>query len=150
MKQHSYETQLRWSGSTGSGYRGYDRNHELVVAGTTLRASADPAFLGDPALPNPEQLLLAAASSCQMLSFLALAALAKVDVVGYADDARAVMPETGVLTQITEIELNVTVTVKNADEQEVLRLMEPAHEQCYIANTLKAAVTVRTTVTVIA
>ncbi|QIM18598.1 OsmC family protein [Leucobacter coleopterorum] len=149
MKQHNYETQLRWSGSTGSGYRGYDRNHELVVAGNTLRASADPAFLGDPALPNPEQLLLAAASSCQMLSFLALAALAKLDVVHYEDNARAVMPETGVSTQITEIDLNIKVTVKSADEQEVLRLMESAHEQCFIANTLKATVNIHTTVAVI-
>ena len=42
---------------------------------------------GDPAILDPEQLLLMAASSCQMLWFLHLAAKARIDVVAYDDDA---------------------------------------------------------------
>lgn len=148
MTEHHYETRLNWSGSTGAGYRSYGRGHEVAIAGKMLAVSADPAFLGDPRLPNPEQLLLAAASSCQLLSFLALAALAKIDVVKYEDDARAVMPETGTKTQITEINLHVNVIVRQADEREVLRLIETAHEQCYIANTLNAQVVIHPTVVV--
>ena len=44
---------------------------------------------GDPAVLNPEQLLLMAASSCQMLWFLHLAAKARMDVVAYEDEAEA-------------------------------------------------------------
>lgn len=149
MKQHNYKTSLRWEGNTGNGYRGYDRGHALSIAGNTLQVSADPAFLGDPGLPNPEQLLLSAASSCQLLSFLALAALARVEVLSYTDDARAVMPETGVSTQITEVDLHVEIEVRGAAEQTVLRLVDEAHEQCYIANTLKAQVVIHPTVRVI-
>ena len=67
---HRYRTELAWRGSTGAGYAAYDRTHEVSAppAGVTLSLSADPTFRGDPERLNPEQLLLAAASSCQMLS----------------------------------------------------------------------------------
>ena len=150
MKTHAYEIHSEWAGSTGAGYRNYDRGHHVSIASNSLHVSADPAFLGDAQLPNPEQLLLAAASSCQLLSFLAVAALAAVDVIAYEDDAHAVMPEAGTATQITEIDLHVRVTVRGADETHVLLLLEKAHAECYISNTLKAKVTVHPTVTVIA
>jgi organic hydroperoxide reductase OsmC/OhrA len=82
---HRYRARCSWSGSTGAGYEGYDRAHVAAAppAATELRLSGDRAFLGDAALLNPEQLLVMAASSCQLLSFLALAARARVDVVSY-------------------------------------------------------------------
>ena len=66
---------------------------------------------GDPAMLNPEQLLLMAASSCQMLWFLHLAAKARVDVVAYEDDAEALMPEDEEPVRITEITLRPRITV---------------------------------------
>src|ERR1700752_1327811 len=92
---HVYETTLRWKGSTRAGYEAYDRAHEIALPPGDYRiaASADQAFRGDPARTNPEQLFLAAASSCQMLSFLAIAARSGVDVLAYEDRATAIMPE---------------------------------------------------------
>ena len=58
-----------------------------------LRLSADPVFRGDAAELNPEQLLLVAASSCQLLEFLALAARSRVAVISYEDRASASMDE---------------------------------------------------------
>ena len=83
---HTYRTELAWVGSTGVGYDAYDRAHRVdaAPAEAALDLSSDPAFRGDPARLNPEQLLVAAASSCQLLSFLAVAARARLDVVGYA------------------------------------------------------------------
>src|SRR4051794_20382377 len=97
---HRYAAQVRWSGSTGSGYGGYSRDHTGATGGEraegprerSLELSADPVFRGNPALPNPEELLVLAASSCQLLSFLALAARAGVNVLGYEDDAVGLMP----------------------------------------------------------
>jgi organic hydroperoxide reductase OsmC/OhrA len=67
---HRYTASCRWRGSTGAGYAAYDRAHEVeaVPAETTLSLSGDPAFGGDPTFLNPEQLLVMAASSCQLLS----------------------------------------------------------------------------------
>lgn len=138
---HTYASRLSWSGSTGAGYSGYDRAHTMQVAGTELALSADAAFGGDPARVNPEQLLLAAASSCQLLSFLAVAAFAEVDVVGYADDAEAVMPTDAQPARITRIVLRPRVTVTaGTDAGRVRGLLDQAHELCFIANTLTADV----------
>ena len=76
MTVHQYSTALSWEGSTGAGYRAYGREHDVQISEEILTLSADAAFRGDASLPNPEQLLLAAASSCLLLSFLAVAARA--------------------------------------------------------------------------
>ncbi|MEZ5182031.1 MAG: OsmC family protein [Acidimicrobiales bacterium] len=114
---HRYGTELRWSGSTGAGYDAYDRAHELTAppARTGLELSSDPAFRGDPSRLNPEQLLVAAASSCQLLSFLAVAARARLDVVGYADDATAEMPEDDPPVRIVRIELRPRIELADTD-----------------------------------
>jgi organic hydroperoxide reductase OsmC/OhrA len=91
---HTYRAQCSWSGTTAGGYPVYDRAHRgsAPPADPELSLSADPAFLGDPARLNPEQLVLLAAASCQLLSFLAVAARARLDVRDYRDDATALMP----------------------------------------------------------
>jgi len=95
--RHIYRTTLAWSGSTAPGYDAYDRAHEVSAppAEAALALSGDPAFRGDPARLNPEQLLVAAASSCQLLSFLAIAARSGVDIRSYTDQAEGEMPEAG-------------------------------------------------------
>ncbi|MTB87102.1 OsmC family protein [Aeromicrobium senzhongii] len=142
MATHEYSTRLAWAGSTGDGYRAYDRAHEVELAGGTLAVSADASFRGDGSLTNPEQLLLAAASSCQLLSFLSVAALAKIDVLAYEDDATALMPQTSGPMRITEIVLRPRITARGADESTLAQLVETAHRQCFIANTLNATVRV--------
>jgi organic hydroperoxide reductase OsmC/OhrA len=141
MSTHTYRTSLRWRGSTGAGYEGYDRGHGVAAppAKAALELSADPAFRGDPARLNPEQLLAAAASSCQLLSFLAICARSGVDVLAYDDEAEALMPEDDHPVRITEITLRPRIVVAaGSDLDRVRRIVEKAHEQCYIANTLTA------------
>jgi len=142
---HQYRCRLDWSGSTGAGYDAYDRTHRVSCppAGTELPLSSDPAFGGNPELLNPEQLLLAAASSCQMLSFLAYAARARIDVVSYVDDAEAVMPEDDKPMRITEIVLRPRIVIAGeVDEARVRHFVERAHEACFIANSLRSEITI--------
>ena len=143
MAPHEYRARVRWDGSTGVGYRSYGRAHSAFLPPATegLDLSADPHFRGDADLPNPEQLLVLAASSCQLLSFLAVAAQAEVDVVGYADDATGEMPQDVTPMRITRIVLRPVVTVSGpVPDDEVHRLLHEAHEQCYIANSLTTEV----------
>jgi organic hydroperoxide reductase OsmC/OhrA len=139
MPDHHYRAQVQWSGSTARGYEGYPRAHTAYLPPATegLDLSADPHFRGDPDLPNPEQLLVLAASSCQLLSFLALAARRGVDVVGYDDDATGEMPSAARPLRITRITLRPTVSVAgDVDDDTVRRLMHEAHDECYIASSL--------------
>lgn len=148
-RTHSYQSRLRWEGSTGVGYEAYERTHRVVVppADGELVLSSDPAFHGKAELPNPEQLLLAAASSCQLLSFLAMAASSRIDVLAYQDDAEAVMPEDQKPMRITRVTLRPRIVVAaGTDLDRVGRLVARAHDACFIANSLSAEVVVEPTI----
>ena len=148
---HEYGAVVTWRGSTGSGYDSYDRTHAGACppAAASLTLSADPAFLGDAAILNPEQLLVLAVASCQLLSFLAVAARARIDVWEYDDDAEASMPELPRPTRIQEIHLRPRIRVApGTDAAQVLHLCDVAHTECYVANTLSCPVTVEAAVRV--
>jgi organic hydroperoxide reductase OsmC/OhrA len=131
------------------GYRGYERGHQVLTPPATARLelSSDPAFRGDPQFQNPEQLLLAAASSCQLLSFLALAAQAGIDVLAYRDDAEAQMPVTAGPMRITRVVLRPQITVAaGTDLEQVRELVARGHDGCYVANTLNAELLLEPTI----
>jgi organic hydroperoxide reductase OsmC/OhrA len=150
MATHRYETNLRWSGSTGLGWEGYDREHSVTAppAEQEIRLTTGES-LGDPSVLNPEQLLVMAASSCQMLSFLHVAAKARIDVVEYEDDALALMPTDREPVRITEIELRPRIVVAGeVDPARVEKLVHLAHEHCFVANSLSSELTLTPTVEV--
>lgn len=146
MSDHIFTTTLAWYGSTGVGYDEYPREHELTLASATIRASSDAAFLGDADRPNPEQLLVAAASSCQMLSFLAVAARARLDVVDYRDEAVGEMPEGNRPMSVTRIVLRPQITLGSpAPRAKVERLVEVAHRECFIASSVTSEIVLEPT-----
>jgi organic hydroperoxide reductase OsmC/OhrA len=109
--------------------------------------SADPAFLGHPQKLNPEQLLLVSASSCQLLSFLAIAARARIRILEYDDRAEAEMPEDVKPMRLTKLTLRPRIVVgPGVKEERVLKFTELAHRQCYISNSLGTEVALEPTV----
>src|SRR5262245_13756432 len=149
---HHYRVTSRWAGSTGVGYEGYDRTHSVSTTPSTesLTLSADPAFRGNPALLDPEELFVISASSCQLLSFLAVAARARIDVVEYVDDAEGFMPDDVKPMRITEIRLRPRITVRGSVTVDRVRhLCEVAHRECYIANSVTTELIVDPEVTIL-
>ncbi|HEV3135331.1 MAG TPA: OsmC family protein [Acidimicrobiia bacterium] len=149
---HRYTVSSTWRGSTGAGYEAYDRSHEVEATrgGVTLALSADPAFRGDATLLNPEQLLVMAASSCQLLSFLAVAARARIDVIEYRDDAEGEMPEDDPPMRITRITLRPQIVVwEDVNEARVRHLVEVAHRECFVANSLRTEVVVEPEISIL-
>ena len=134
----NFTAHTSWRGSTAEGWAHYDRDHtaraepakqELTV--TTAEERGNPDHL------NPEQLLLVAASSCQMLWFLHLAAKARIDVISYEDRCQAEMPE----DRFTRVVLRPAITVRgDAKEERVVHLCELAHRECNIAKSLSCPV----------
>ena len=144
MSTHRYESRLRWTGSTGLGWDSYDRAHTAVAppAEQEIRLTTGESQ-GDPGILNPEQLLLMAASSCQMLMFLHLAAKARIDVVEYEDDATALMPLDQEPVRITEIVLRPRIAIDGeASVDRVRKLIETGHAHCFIANSLSCDMTI--------
>lgn len=135
---------MRWTGSTGAGWDAYDRLHTATAppAEQEVRLTTGESK-GDPSVLNPEQLVVMAASSCQMLWFLHLAAKARLDVVEYEDAALALMPIGQEPTGITEITLRPRIVLASeTTEERVRKLLKTAHEHCNIANSLKGRMAV--------
>jgi organic hydroperoxide reductase OsmC/OhrA len=142
-KQHSYPIRMTWTGNTGAGtadYRGYQRAHEYSVPGKPpIPGSSDPAFRGDPARYNPEELLVMSLSSCHMLWYLHLCAEAKIVVVAYDDQAIGTMVETTETGgHFTDVVLKPSVTlVPGSDVALAESLHTRAHHLCFVANSVK-------------
>jgi organic hydroperoxide reductase OsmC/OhrA len=153
-KTHRYSVSVEWTGNRGSGtsaYRAYSRDHTIGAGSKpTIAGSSDPAFLGDAARWNPEDLIVASVSACHKLWYLHLAAEAGVIVTAYVDRAEGVMVEDaergGYFTGIT---LHPEVTVSAAsDPAEAQALHAAAHHKCFVANSLNFPVACEATVTV--
>ena len=139
---HNYALRLDWAGASQGPtlkYETYSREYRVEIEGKpSLTGSSDPAFLGDATLINPEDMLLAALSSCHMLSYLALCARVRITVTGYTDEASGVMSETAPHRMgFTEVTLRPRVTVASGtDLAKAKALHEKAHEICFIANSV--------------
>lgn len=127
-------------------YETYNRAHEWHFREVTVPASSAPDFRGEAERVNPEEALIAALSSCHMLTFLAIAAKKKLPLDSYSDEAVGYLEknEAGKLA-ITRVILRpriqwsqgVTVT-----DSELEKLHHQAHEGCFIASSVKTNVTV--------
>ena len=121
-------------------YDGYSREHALHVAGKpTLVTSSAPVFRGDPALHNPEELLVAALASCHFLAYAALCARGGVVLLGYEDDATGTMAydRTRKVMAFTEVSLRPRCTVAaGTDVARAMALHDTAHHECFIANSV--------------
>lgn len=146
MSEH--RSRVSWSrGTEPFSYETYDRTHRWRFGGgAELEASAAPEYRGRAELPNPEEALVAALSSCHMLTFLAIAARRRLVVESYEDDALGRMErnEDGKLA-VTRVELHPRVRFsgeKRPSGDELAKLHELAHGECFIASSVKTQVTV--------
>jgi organic hydroperoxide reductase OsmC/OhrA len=149
-KTHHYAVIVKWTGNTGtgtSGYRNYGRQHEILGEGQKplIPGSSDPAFRGDPARWNPEELLVAALSACHKLWYLHLCAEAGIAVVAYVDQAEGFMVETSDGSgRFQRVILRPEVTVApSSDIAKARELHHTAHAMCFIANSVNFPVELR-------
>jgi organic hydroperoxide reductase OsmC/OhrA len=138
---HRYRVDVEWTGNLGTGtesYRGYERSHDIRVPGKpVLAGSSDAAFRGDSTRHNPEDLLVAALSSCHMLAYLHLAATAKVVVTAYSDAAEGMMETDAEGGRFIEVVLRPTVTISaTSDAAKAQALHADAHHACFIASSV--------------
>jgi organic hydroperoxide reductase OsmC/OhrA len=142
-KTHEYASRLVWDGDGTSNYKTYVRNHHVEIEGKPdLALSADPIFHGDATRPNPEDLFLAALSSCHLLSYLALCARNKVEVIAYEDNASGILNiEADGRGKFDEVTLRPVVTIaRGQDERRAMELHDEAHQHCFIASSVSIPV----------
>jgi organic hydroperoxide reductase OsmC/OhrA len=151
MSEHKATIQWQWTGPDFLKGK-YSREHTWTFGGgITVEASAAlsnvPAPWADPKKVNPEEALVAALSSCHMLTYVYLAYKAGFQLDSYVDEAVGVMAtdENG-RPWVESITLNPRIAYTGqklpsaADEE---KLHHQAHEECIVANSLRTRVIVR-------
>lgn len=150
MAEH--KTIIDWKCSGPDFLKGrYSREHTWSFdGGVTVPASPAssvvPVPWSNPAHVDPEEAFVASVASCHMLTFLFLAARAGYEVESYRDEAVGIMTknERGV-PWVSLITLRPVIAYggeKRPDAAAVADLHHRAHEQCFIANSVKTEVKV--------
>ena len=136
---------LQWiKGDVAFTYDAYPRNHQITFKNDqTFTFSAAATYKGDPSKGDPEDMLVAALSSCHMLSFLAIAAKKKFVMTSYQDNAIGFLENDGGKLWMTQVILRPKIVFENAPDAATLEhLHHLAHEACFIANSVKTDVRV--------
>ena len=125
----------------------YSRAHSWTFdCGVVVPASATPAYQGDPDRVDPEEAVVAALSSCHMLTFLAIAARKRFVVESYADHPLGLLTknERGKLW-LSSITLHPKVVFsgeRRPTTEEIVAMHRSAHDNCFIAASVKSEVRV--------
>lgn len=147
-----YKAVVEWSrnGAVFTDNR-YSRGHHwLFDGGVEVPASSSPGVVPLPlsvaAAVDPEEAFVASLSSCHMLWFLSIAAKRKFVVENYRDEA------VGVMAKDASGKLAMTIVTLRPEVQfagdnrptraEIESMHHEAHEQCFIANSIKTKLTV--------
>lgn len=145
MSEH--HATIRWRRESDAfTYEEYNRAHEWRFGDAVqVPASAAPEFRGDPGRVDPEAAFVAALSACHMLTFLAVCARRRIVVDAYEDDAVGHLEKNaeGRLA-ITRVELRPKVSFAGDPpaRDEVARLHDRSHRECFIANSVTTDVRV--------
>ncbi len=140
MKNHHYHLTITWTGNLGEGtksYKTYERDHTIEVSGKpVIPGTSEVSYLGNQTRYNPEELLVAALSSCHMLWYLHLCAVNSVVVTAYVDKATGTMQtDADGSGHFTEVILQPQITIAgSADESLLQQLQQKANHYCFIAN----------------
>jgi organic hydroperoxide reductase OsmC/OhrA len=150
---HQYRATVKWKrdGSAFTDQR-YSRGHSWSFdGGITVPASSSPLSVRLPysvaEAVDPEEAFVAALSSCHMLTFLYVAAKQGFVVDEYADDAVGEMSknERGKMW-VSKVILAPAITFtgeKRPSPEQLDELHHLAHDECYVANSVKSEVVVQ-------
>jgi organic hydroperoxide reductase OsmC/OhrA len=145
MSEHRADVEWQRRGGAFD-HESFDRTHRWSFpGGSGIDASSAPEYSGRADLPNPEQALAVALSSCHMLTFLSLAARKRWLVESYRDEASAWLGKNadGRLA-VTKVVLRPRIAFGGSApaSEAVAQLHEQAHKHCFVANSVRCEVLV--------
>ncbi len=129
-----HRARVVWEGGEDS------RAHRIELAGQVLAGSSAPEFGGDGAKADPEELLVAALSSCHMLWFLAYARKDGLRVAAYEDAAEATLD--GGSFNGAKLRPKVGWAGEEPSAEALADLHHRAHQACFVSNSVNFPVEV--------
>ena len=150
---HTYTATISWKSDSAEAFASnkYTRGHEWSFdGGVSVPASSSPLSVRLPysveAAVDPEEALVAAASSCHMLSLLYVASKAGFNASSYRDEAVGEMDATTSKAWISRITLDPQIEWvgdRIPTKEELRNLHHQAHELCYVANSIKSEIVIK-------
>lgn len=150
MAEH--RAHIRWQYSGTDFARGkYSREHVWEFdGGISVPASSSPAVIpipySNPAHVDPEEAFVAAVASCHMMSYLYVASKAGFAIDSYHDEAVGLLTENEAGARwISKVTLRPAIEYRGTNSPTTVQeqhLHHQAHEQCYIANSIRTKVVV--------
>jgi len=150
-KRHLYRASLHWDAGAGQGtesFKSYSREHK-IKSESKPEIVATSGFHGSSHY-NPEELLVAALSSCHMLWYLHLCSQNGIVVTRYVDEAEGTMIEDAAIGgKFERAVLRPRVTISKGDKQKAAALHHEAHRPCVVANSVNFPVDCEPTIEVV-
>lgn len=132
---HFYNTAIKWEADRRGTLTSPDLTNPITVA-------TPPEFpKGEPNIWSPEHLYVAAANSCLMTTFLAIAENSKLNFVSFNSGAIGRLEKVDGSFMISEIELKPVVVLNDEkDKERALRIIEKSERACLISNSMKSKI----------
>ena len=133
-KSFSYEDNITWK----SGRRGVVR----AAGKPDLEVSSPPEFKGEAGIWTPEDLFVGSLNACILMTFATFAAQKGLDFASYECRAEGKLEFVEGKYRFTEVKLYPQVAVKSpADVERTKEILESAHANCFVSNSISSAVT---------
>ena len=108
-----------------------------------LEISSPPEFKGEPGVWTPEDLFVAALNNCIMETFLSFAEQKGLALAAYESTAEALLEFKEGKYRFTEIAVRPQVALRSqADVERAHQIMEDAHANCFVSNSITSSVSV--------
>jgi peroxiredoxin-like protein len=132
---HYYDVDISWES---------DRKGMMSspVLDSTLEAATPPEFpKGMPGIWSPEHLLVAAANSCLMTTFLAIAENSKLNFTSFDSRGSGKLEMVDGKYMVSEITLKPVVHMEDETQRERMeRVLQKAEAACLISNSIKSKI----------
>jgi peroxiredoxin-like protein len=132
---HYYQVKVNWK-----------KDRKGIASSASLHSPVEiatpPEFpKGVPGIWSPEHLLVAAANSCLMTTFLAIAENSKLEFLNFESNAIGKLEKVEGKYMISEITLSPVVSLKyEKDKEKAIKLLEKSEAACLISNSLKSRI----------
>ena len=134
-KSYNYHTHLKWLGNR-AGILSSEGKPEFRVA-------SPPEFKGETGVWTPEDLFVASVETCTMTTFAAYSLKRNLPVVSYTSYAEGTLENQDGVYRFTQIVLKPTILVEaETFVAEARKILEEAHRDCFIANSILGKVTI--------
>lgn len=132
--EYFYRNSITWKGEK-KGVLSSEGKQDIEIA-------APPEFRGHEGMWTPEDLYVAAVSSCILFTFMSIAQRKKVEIASFKSEAVGKLEIKDGKALMTEVNVRLDIKPENPGEQGLIRdILEAAEKNCLISNSMTAKVT---------